>query len=193
MWCGGAPDGSALYVVNEGNGTVSMIDTGSGSLVAAVPVAAFIDLVVTPDGSRLYVPDGNVTVEVVDIATRTVVDTVSIAAGAMFAAITPDGTTLYVTHPDSGSNNVSVVDTATASVTTTIPVQPGPTGVAVAPDSAHVYVAHYVTGTVSVIATATNTLVTEALVDDFPLMVAVGTRAVFVTHQSPAALSVIDV
>src|ERR1017187_1414189 len=53
---------------------------------------------------------------------------------------------------NTGSGNVSVI------VTATIPVGLGPEGLAATPDGAKVYVANQTGGTVSVIATATNTV-----------------------------------
>src|SRR5262249_55060709 len=65
---------------------------------------------------------------------------------------------VYVTNH--GSSTVSVINTASNSVSATIPVGASPFGVAVTPDGSKVYVAHDSTpGTVSVIDTATNTLV----------------------------------
>src|SRR5215831_7470527 len=64
----------------------------------------------------------------------------------------------YITNL--GSSTVSVIDSASNSVSATIPVSASPFGVAVTPDGSKVYVAHDTTpGTVSVIDTATNTVV----------------------------------
>jgi YVTN family beta-propeller protein len=69
---------------------------------------------------------------------------------------------------------VSVIDTATDTVVATIPVGGAPWGVAVTPDGSTVYVADNSDVTVSVIATATNTVVGSPIsVGTFPFGLAV--------------------
>jgi len=129
---------------------------------------------ITPDGTRAYVtnPDSN-SVSVIDTATNSVVAT--IAVGGFGVAITPDGTRAYVAG--GGFNTVAVIDTTTNSVVATIPVgqnpPPGgnPFGVAITPDGARAYVTNQDSGalqmepnTVSVIDTATNTVVADIFV-----------------------------
>ena len=81
-------------------------------------------------------------------------------------AITPDGTHAYVTNFK--DSTVSVIATTNNAVVATIPVgsapAPGvpggePIGVAITPDGTHAYVANEADNTVSVIATAGNTVV----------------------------------
>jgi YVTN family beta-propeller protein len=87
-----------------------------------------------------------------------------------------------------------VIDTATNTVVGT-PIRVGnyPYGVAVTPDGKHVYVANG-SGTVSVIATATNTVVATVAVGNYPYGVAVtpdGKHA-YVTNSRSGTVSVID-
>jgi len=103
-------------------------------------------------------------VSVIDTATNTLVDTVTVGSWPEYLAITPDGkrvyvTNLYPTSIQSGPSTVSVIDTATNKVVATVNVGVNPAGVAVAPDGKHVYVANYWTNSISVIDTATNNLV----------------------------------
>jgi YVTN family beta-propeller protein len=84
-------------------------------------------------------------------------------------ATTPDGTRAYVTNQNSG--NVSVIDTASNKVVATIPVGHLPDGVAITSDRTHpfehddsrhqplAYVTNDHDNTVSVIDTASNTVV----------------------------------
>jgi YVTN family beta-propeller protein len=115
-----APNGSEIYVVCMG--AVKVIDAATKTVGATIPVNTWLDVVATPDGTKLYVPDGANTVSVVDVASRAVVGTVSVTDGAGFAAITPNGAVLYLTSTRPNSNVVSVIDTAAKKVTTTIPV-----------------------------------------------------------------------
>ncbi|MFA5890600.1 MAG: bifunctional YncE family protein/alkaline phosphatase family protein [Actinomycetota bacterium] len=86
------------------------------------------DLLLSPDGKRLYVTNGNDdTVSVIDTATDRVVTTIDMApypnapksTAPQGLAISPDGATLYVAN--GGNNDVAVVDTATAKVQGLIP------------------------------------------------------------------------
>jgi YVTN family beta-propeller protein len=86
-------------------------------------------------------------------------------------AVTPDGSTVYLTNTI--SNNVSVITPATNQVTTiTDSSFNSPDGVAVTPDGGKVYVVnHSSTGTVSVIATASNQVTT---IEDSSLIDSIG-------------------
>ena len=96
-------------------------------------------------------------------------------------AVSPDGTKVYVTNfgpPAVSTGTVSVIKTANRGVVATIPVGNYPTGVAFTPDGTHAYVANVNSSIVSVIATATNTVVATVMVDS-PVAVAItpdGTR-----------------
>jgi outer membrane autotransporter protein len=64
-----------------------------------------------------------------------------------------------------GDDTVSVIDVATNSATALIPLGAGnePFGVAVTPDGRSVYITNFATNTVSVIATATNTVIVSSI------------------------------
>jgi YVTN family beta-propeller protein len=89
-------------------------------------------------------------------------------------SVTPDGSKVYVTN--FASSTVSVIDTATDTVTTTIlPVSSFPAGVTANPDGTKVYVANsqQFASNVSVIATATNTVIATIPVGEEPFGIAV--------------------
>jgi YVTN family beta-propeller protein len=62
------PDGRTAYVTNNESGSVSVIDTGSRSLVGSVSVGSHPEAVaMAPDGSRAYVVNsGDGTISVLD-------------------------------------------------------------------------------------------------------------------------------
>jgi YVTN family beta-propeller protein len=197
-----SPDGSRLYVANQSDGTVSVIDTATNTVVGEpIPVVvAPYAVAVSPDGSRVYVtslyvgPGG--TVSVIDTATNTTLgDPIDVGGSYHFGvAVSPDGSRVYVTN--GVDNTVSVIDTATNTVVgDPIPVGSSPVAVAVSPDGSRVYVANQFDNTVSVIDTATNTVVGDPIpVGLEPSGVAVspdGSR-VYVANQTGNTVSVID-
>jgi YVTN family beta-propeller protein len=169
------------YVANFDDGTVSVIDTATNTVVATVPVGPAIGVAVTPDGNHACAANSSLeSVSVIATGTNTVVATVPlglpVGSAAIGVAVRPDGKHAYVTIE--APINVSVIDTATNKVVATIPVGPGSTlgegSVAVTPDGKHAYVTNDTDlGTVSVIDTATNTVVAAVGVGNFPNVVAI--------------------
>jgi YVTN family beta-propeller protein len=163
------PDGSKVYVANPGSNTVSVIATASNTVIGS-PITAGggpRGIAVTPDGSKVYAAnyDAN-TVSVIATASNTVVDTITVGTGPAGVAVTPDGSKIYVANRN--SNNVSAIATASNTVIATVtvgnvPSNPNlpanPFGVAVTPDGSKVYVANFGLTTVSVIATASDTVI----------------------------------
>ena len=190
------PDGQYVYVTNEGSpGNFSVIATATNTVVAGVTVGGEPNgVAVTPDGKHAYVANnGDGTVSVIDTASNTVVATVPVGSFPGGVAVTPDSKHVYVANSAGGGpGTVSVIDTATNTVVgTPIPVGTYPIGVAVTPDGQHVYVANDGSSTVSVIATATNTVETTVAVPQGAVSVAVTPdgKHVYVTGS---AVSVID-
>ncbi len=160
------PDGSRAYVANSltatgqpGGGTISVVDTATNTVIGTISgLGEQIEaLAITPDGSRIYVPDQNSPlVKVIDTATDTIIDTIEANRGVQFRgiAVTPDGARVYL-----AAGNVYVIHTATNTVVGTITGLSFPTGIAITPDGSRVYVAEFNSGEVSVIDTATNTII----------------------------------
>ena len=153
---------------------------------------------VNPTGTKVYVTNCNIdTVSVIDTATNTVTDIVTVGTYPYGVAVSSDGKKVYVTNEL--SNNVSVIDTTTDVVTATVNVGLGPHGVAVSPDGKKVYVTDYddsalSTGNVSVINTTTNIVTATINVGRWPRGIAVnlaGTK-VYVANHFSNTVSVID-
>src|SRR5580704_4998269 len=156
------------YVTNSSSGNVSVIDTATNMVVTTVTVPFGANgVAVTPDGRHAYVADDNFvgqgTVSVIAAASNTVAATIPVGRFPNGVAVTPDGAHAYVTNLGTSPfflGTVSVIDTATNTVVDTINVGTRPVGVAITPDGQHAYVAsNNSAGTISVLATASNTLV----------------------------------
>ncbi|MGC2696347.1 MAG: YncE family protein [Candidatus Angelobacter sp.] len=169
-----SPDATRAYVSNINDATLSVIDTGSNTVIATIvlPGGAFPTfLAITPDGKNLYVPDpGSNNILVASTATNSVVATIPVGPSPTAAVITPDGAHAYILR----EGFVSVIATATNTVSAG-PIQVSATqnnfgqiaGLAISPDGAAVYVAGGNNDPVSVISTATNTVVARV---DLPIV-----------------------
>ena len=160
-------DQSLVYVANNVDGSVSVIDTATNTVVASIAVGSSpLGLAVSADGTRVYVANEISTyISVIDTASNTVT-TIGIGSPSFDVAFSPDGTRAYATNNSVGST-VSVINTATNTVETTINVGAGPTDVVFSPDGARAYVTNFFDDTVSVIDTATN-MVTSISVGEEP-------------------------
>jgi len=159
------PDGTKAYVVNNFDGTVSVIDltasppavkTGTGYPIAVGTTP--YGIAITPDGTKAYVANINSpSVSVINTSNDTVSGTIPFASGATptGVALTPDGTKAYVTNNNDAS--VTVINTFNDTVLATVAVGSGPFGIAITPDGTKAYVVNNGSGTVTVIDVATNT------------------------------------
>jgi len=115
------PATSRAYVANS-DGTLSVIDLTTNSVVASVPLGGgggSWGVAVIPALNRVYVANsfGN-TLTVVDTTTNTVVTNVAVGAGPRGVAVDPSGSRVYVAN--AGDNTVSVIDAGSNLVLTTI-------------------------------------------------------------------------
>ncbi|WP_284234960.1 YVTN family beta-propeller repeat protein [Mycobacterium antarcticum] len=112
--------------------------------------------------------------------------------GPGWVAISPDGATVYVTHPN--DDTVSVIDTVTNTVVDTITVGDLPLTVVVSPNGATAYVNNGQDTSVSVIDTVTNTVIDTINVGPVPNGVAVSpdSAILYVTQRDAGTVLVID-
>jgi YVTN family beta-propeller protein len=187
-----SPDGTRVYVAGSlgSVGAVTVIDAATNQVTATVDLASYaLDVAVSPDGKHLYVAnsdlDQNNSVSVVDTATYEVTATIGFGSDVAVTnvAVSPDGTHVYATYLgfDGSGYSVKVIDTTTNTITATIgytdPQCPVPVAITVSPDGQRVYAVYSqsvlidlpnenpVKGNVSVIDTATNTVINTIAVN----------------------------
>jgi autotransporter-associated beta strand protein/YVTN family beta-propeller protein len=189
------------YISNFGGSDVSVINTTSNNTVigSPIPVGDFpTGVAITPDGRFAYITNENPvgTVSVINAADKTVFPgSIPVGPFPIGVAVTPNAQFAYVAN---ANDTVSVIDVATnAAATVTVPVGTGtvPFGVAVTPDGRFAYVTDSGTNTVSVIATATNTVVGSQIpVGNFPEGVAITPdgKFAYVTNFGDGTVSVIN-
>ncbi len=174
-----SPDGLRLYASdNRPGGTVSMVNIASQS-VTQLPAFggnfAPLGIAAGPDGKYVYATVADSTfvapdyVQVLDALTGAVITQISLGAAATPTgiAITPDGSTAYVSNQR--ANSVSVISTVRNMVLPPpITGFNSPEGIAISPDGRKVFVASKGDNTVKVIDTASNVVTTS-----IPITVAV--------------------
>lgn len=152
-------------------GGVSVIETASNEVIASVETGRypFVGPAITPDGALAYVTDfsdSTMTViktpvfqGVAQIFSRGVHEIIAaskLPASPTGIAITSDGAYAYISLSNS---NVVVVETGTHAIVAQIPVGINPYLLDATPDGRFVYVANFGSDDVSVIATATHTVI----------------------------------
>ena len=121
-----------MYVVNDGNSTVTAYDAATGTVAATINVGGGDNgVAAAQDGRTVYVTNSaDNTVSVISTASNTVTATIPVGSFPFDMAVGRDGTSAYVAND--GDNTVSVISTATGAVTGTISGFSFPQGVATA-------------------------------------------------------------
>ena len=136
-----APSGSTAYVVNQFNGTLSVIDAVHESVTSSISLGdAGFNIAVAPNGQRAYATTAGGKVVVIATATNTVVDSMQVGSAANGLAFSPDGHTLFVSSRDAGT--VTAFNTGTDAVTGTFTVGGRPQRLAVAANGKMLFAAN---------------------------------------------------
>ena len=193
--------GKQLFVVDY-DGSVLVVDTRDYT-AQTLSGACVSDVVVSPDGCRLYAAHNQVTdcggngvVSVIDIASATTAATVPVA-GVAALTISPDGSHLYAVSYDRGTYYqypagwLTIIDTASHAVVETIAVGACPETVIASPDGAYLYITHYDTCSVSAVNLTTGDVTAVAL-RDAPLAVIFTSDSAHAYVGNVRSLTVID-
>lgn len=137
------PDEARVYVSAFVGGTVSEINVNSGEVLRTfTPGGTPQDMVVSADGTELYVANEAGWVEIFDLASGESVKKVDLAGGGFGMALSPDQQHLYISEP--GAGKVEIVNLASREIIHTLDVGGTPRriaftrhgGVAVIPNEA---------------------------------------------------------
>ncbi|HEY2191684.1 MAG TPA: serine/threonine-protein kinase [Actinomycetospora sp.] len=174
-----AQDGAHAYVTlynaQSNQNDVAVLDTAAGAFTAVIPTGQKrpFGLAVSPDGSRVYVPNHDSgDVSVIDTKTNTVLTQIQVPASPHWIAFTPSGRFAYAANHHAGV--VTVLDTKTNTVAGVIPIgeNTAPHSIAVSPDGRRTNVVNYDGNTMSIIDTSNNAVLTTFPVGINPQSVA---------------------
>lgn len=174
-----SPDGKVVYVTNEADNAVSVLDVETGQPVAQIATGARPRSVAfTPDGQRAFIACENAhLLTLVDARTHTrtgEIDLPGTLVRPMGMVITPDGHTLYASGGRGKTVHVIAIDGATPQIQATITdVGVRPWGIGLTRKGDRLYTANGSAGDVSVIDTATGTVVHRIAVGGSPWGIAV--------------------
>jgi YVTN family beta-propeller protein len=124
-----SPNGNEIWAANSHDGTVSVIDVATKSVVATlnIPTRMANRLKFTPNGKLAFISDlGGTGVVVVDVASRKELKRITLSGGAAGILMQPDGARADVASGD----GVSVIDLQSLTVAGRIESGRGPDGLA---------------------------------------------------------------
>jgi YVTN family beta-propeller protein len=132
--------GTYAYVTNQFSSNVGVIDLATSAQVATIPVSGDpYRVVLSPDGTSLFVTGNADSLFIVDVASRAIAARLAVGLDANGVAANYSGTRLYVSNQSDGT--VSEVDLTTNSVLRTIPVGGHPQELVLSPGGTLLFVA----------------------------------------------------
>jgi YVTN family beta-propeller protein len=204
------PQKRFLYVSLIGSGEIWKFDTLTDSFVGKAPAGnASANVVVSPDGSKAYVTNWDVTnpngraVQVIDTATLTNIQQINVGLAPHGISFSHDGRLIYVTNYLSDS--ISILNAADNTEVGRVLLAPDvnpvrsskyqPLQVALTPDDRFAYVSCYASNEVRVIDTAKKNVIAAVPVGKAPFLLEVTPdgQFVYVANQQSDDMSVIRV
>jgi len=197
-----SPGNRRLYVAG-GAGGILVLDTANLTLLDTIPINAGggvqpnpHGIAVSPDGKLLYVSanQNGGAVTVVELATKQIVNVISMGLGTMPLGVAPNPNGQEVYLAFSGPpDEVKIYDPLSNTITGSIPVGSRPVGIAVTPNGGKVYVSNELGNSVTIWNTSTKQS-TTTFVGTAPSGIAVspdGSRA-YVANRGDGTVSVLS-
>jgi PQQ-dependent catabolism-associated beta-propeller protein len=183
-----------VFVSNEQDDTVSVVDGETLTLIGTIPVGRRPrGIAASPDGRQVYVALGDDDrFDVIDVASRKVVDTLPSGPDPERFAVSPDGGRLYIANED--DNVVTILDIATRKVVAEVAVGIEPEGMAVSPDGKLVVCTSETTSMAHFVDAGGGELLDNVLIDTRPrdARFTPDGRQVWVSSELRGSLTVLD-
>lgn len=184
----------SVYVSNEKDNTISVIDGDSLELVETIEVGERPrGIVVSKDGRYLYIcASDDDRIEVLDLLTRQIVYNLPSGPDPELMSLNADGSLLFVANED--DNMVTVIDIKQRSKVFEIPVGIEPEGIGLSPDGKWLVSTSETTNMAHFIDTETLEIVDNVLVDARPRVARYTPdgKEVWVSSEIGGTVSVID-
>jgi YVTN family beta-propeller protein len=187
----GSPDRKA-YVGLFGEQAVAVLDTETRQVLTKIPVTAPDGLILTPDGTKLYVASGDTgTVQVISTDSDTIVTSIDVGAKPAGLAITPDGRRVVASV--AGANQAVLIDTDSDAVVDRVAVGQAHAS-CISADGRFAYVGSQATGAPAIVRVdiAGNSPPTSFSVDKAPRMLSCAASKIYFTAVGLDAVEVID-
>jgi len=194
------PSTGRIYVANHGDGTISVIDSATKTVVGTITVGDIpAELAINPVTNRLYLTysDNNITT-VIDGSTGQIVGNIAVPQNVKALAVNSVTNTIYLTGGGSSGSfpgsRLFLVSGSNNTVLRTIGIGSGPFSIAVNPNSNRVYVANFYDWTISVVDGSLKSVISTVPVNGAPNGLAVnpGTNRLYVNDETHNALLVLD-
>lgn len=159
-----SPDGRTLYVANMRGDSVSVIDITTLKETAQIAVGgAPVQVGFTPDGRQAFVSlSATNQLGIIDTVSQRLLGRVGVGRTPIQVMASADGRQVYVANQGSSEkpdDRVSIVDLQTRQTIGSVITGKGAHGVVISSDGAYVFVSNIEAGSVSVIDTASRTVV----------------------------------
>ncbi len=157
-----------VYVSNEKDNTMTVVDSMTMKVVKSVPVGQRPrGITISPDGKFIYLcASDDDTIQIIDTATYQIVGTLPSGPDPELFTLSPDGKILYVANEN--DNLVTVIDLETKRVMAEIPVGVEPEGMGISPDGKTLVNTSETTSMAHFIDTQTHEITDNVLVDTRP-------------------------
>ena len=213
-----SPDGNSLYVANNHNSTLSVIDISSvsGTNISGATAISSIDIgqgpvmvAVSPGGNFVYTTNfADNSLSIIPTADMLSGITIPVGGNPIGLVTSPDGNFIYVSN--FSTNDVSIINAPMMSGTTPdmsgvtefkrIPVSKGPYGIDVSPDGQYIYVANKEAKQISVIQVSVDSGVTDFAniqnikLDERPYFLAVSPTGnyIYTTNNYDDSISIVQ-
>ena len=188
-----SPDGKTAYTTNQYGNTVSVVDVPSMMLTATIRLSdGGFNLLVSPDGRRVYATTASGTLHAIDAATKQVVGRATVGPAANGLAYDAARGVLYVSAIHGAS--VTAVDAQTLEVRRTYDVSAMPQRIALSADGSTLFVGSESRGLDIVnVASGARTFVEGVARGVVGLALSPDGEQVWVTNPPAGIIQVVDV
>ncbi len=139
------PAGNRGYVTNQSGQSLSVIKVATSTEIARIPLQADgFNLIVSKDGSKVYVTLSTGLVDIFRTSNNTLITAIQLGAVTNGLALNPAGSRVFISSRDAGT--VSVINTANDAVLGTLNTGGMPQRMAVSPDGTELYIANETLG-----------------------------------------------